>query len=51
MTKDWTLFAEVYLKELNKVLLTETSNDEYVRTAGIIEGIEFCLINKKRLEE
>jgi len=51
MVKDWTFFAKTYIKELNKVLeekgLGESEASLY---EGIIEGVEFCLLNKDRVE-
>ena len=42
---NWTFNAELYVKELKKVLLdNKIEPNDYIRTEGIIEGIEFCLI-------
>ena len=47
----WTLYAEVYIKELKKALLDDrTEPDDFIRTEGIIEGIEFCLKNAHKEE-
>jgi hypothetical protein len=46
--KDWTFCAEVYIKELQKQLMDKRIDDkEATRIEGIIEGIEFCLINNR----
>ena len=45
MEMNWTFNAELYVKELKKVLLdNKIEPNDYIRTEGIIEGIEFCLI-------